>query len=60
VAEQDSIGRWLAAAGRVPLLTAAEELHLGAMVREWQDWPGGVDVVSFSGRRCGTSLGPQG
>jgi hypothetical protein len=26
----DAVGAWLAAAGRVPLLTAAEEIHLGA------------------------------
>ena len=29
---------WLDAAGRVPMLTPAEELHLGALVRRWQDW----------------------
>jgi DNA-directed RNA polymerase sigma subunit (sigma70/sigma32) len=32
---------WLNNAGRQPLLTPAEELHLGAMVREWQDHPDG-------------------
>lgn len=53
MAEQDSIGRWLEAAGRVPLLTAAEELHLGAMVREWQDWPGGPDQSPAGVRRRG-------
>ena len=29
---------WLNAAGRIPMLTPAEELHLGALVRRWQDW----------------------
>jgi hypothetical protein len=29
---------WLAAAGRVPMLTPAEEVHLGGLVRRWQDW----------------------
>ena len=29
---------WLNAAGRIPLLTAAEELHLGTLVRQWMDW----------------------
>jgi RNA polymerase sigma factor (sigma-70 family) len=29
---------WLNAAGREPMLTPAEELHLGALVRRWQDW----------------------
>lgn len=53
MAEQDSIGRWLEAAGRVPLLTAAEELHLGVMVREWQDWPGGPDQSPAGVRRRG-------
>lgn len=39
----DLIGFWLAQAGRVPLLSPAEELHLGAMVRAWQDHPDGAD-----------------
>jgi RNA polymerase sigma factor (sigma-70 family) len=38
---QSSVDRWLDNAGRQPLLTASGELHLGALVREWQDWPGG-------------------
>ena len=38
-----SADRWLDNAGRQPLLTPAGELHLGALVREWQDWPGGPD-----------------
>ena len=29
---------WLNAAGREPMLTPAEELHLGVLVRRWQDW----------------------
>ena len=33
------------AAGRYPLLTAAEELHLGAMVQAWRQWPGGPDAA---------------
>ncbi len=37
---QSSVDRWLDNAGRQPLLTPAGELHLGALVREWQDWPG--------------------
>ena len=49
----DSVGAWLAAAGRVPLLTAAEEVHLGAMVREWQDWPGGPDAAPAPVQRRG-------
>lgn len=52
----DAAGFFLYAAGRVPLLTAAEELHLGAMVRAWQDHPGGPDqapaAVIRRGRRA--------
>ena len=39
----DATQRWLNAAGRQPLLTAAGELHLGTMVRAWQDHPDGAD-----------------
>lgn len=50
------MSHWLQAAGRQPLLTAAEELHLGAMVRAWQDHPAGPDqapaVVVRRGRRA--------
>jgi RNA polymerase sigma factor (sigma-70 family) len=49
----DSVGMWLDAAGRLPLLTPSEELHLGAMVREWQDWPGGPDAAPAPVRRRG-------
>ena len=51
MAEPGSIGRWLEAAGRVPLLTATEELHLGAMVQAWQQWPGGADQAPAGVRR---------
>ena len=49
----DAVGAWLAAAGRQPLLTAAEEVHLGAMVREWMDWEGGPDLAPAPVRRRG-------
>ena len=49
----DSVRAWLNAAGRVPLLTPAEEVHLGAMVREWQDWPGGPDAAPAPVQRRG-------
>ena len=39
----DILGFWLAQAGRVPMLTPAEELHLGGMVRAWRDHPDGPD-----------------
>jgi RNA polymerase sigma factor (sigma-70 family) len=35
----DSVSAWMNAAGRVPMLTADEELHLGTLVRTWQDHP---------------------
>ena len=38
MARSPSAAAWLNAAGRIPLLTSAEELHLGALVRRWQDW----------------------
>ena len=49
----DMISRWLGQAGRVPLLTAAEELHLGGMVRRWQDWEPSPDEAPAAVRRCG-------
>ena len=53
---QDAAGHWLDAAGRHPLLTAAEELHLGAMLRAWQDHPDGPDqapaAIVRRGRRA--------
>jgi RNA polymerase sigma factor (sigma-70 family) len=38
----DMTSHWLGQAGRIPLLTAAEELHLGCLVRRWQDHPKGL------------------
>ena len=40
---QSSVNRWLDNAGRQPLLTPAGEVHLGTLVRAWQDWAGGPD-----------------
>jgi hypothetical protein len=39
----DAVGHWLNAAGRVPLLSAAEEVHLSQAIRRWQDWEGGPE-----------------
>jgi RNA polymerase sigma factor (sigma-70 family) len=47
------IGDWLAAAGRHPLLTAAEEVHLGTLVQRHQSWPGGPDAAPAHVRRSG-------
>lgn len=44
---------WGAIARRYPLLTPAQELQLGRLVREWQDWPGGPDAAPAAVRRRG-------
>ena len=49
----DPADAWLDAAGRQPLLTPAEELHLGARIRRWQDWPDGPDEAPPAVRRSG-------
>lgn len=53
---EDAVGFWLAAAGRQPLLSAAQQITLGRQVREWLDYPGGPDkappVVQRRGRRA--------
>ena len=52
----DTLNYWLRQAGRIPLLTASEEVHLGTLVRSWQDWEEGPDNapnhVSKSGQRA--------
>jgi RNA polymerase sigma factor (sigma-70 family) len=47
------LGWYLDEIGRVPLLTPAEELHLGALVRAWQDHPAGPDECPAGLRRRG-------
>lgn len=37
----DSVTHWCDGAGRHPLLTPPEELHLGRLIRAWQDHPDG-------------------
>ncbi len=49
----DAVGAWLAAAGRQPLLTTAEEVHLGQAIRRWMDWDGGPDGAPAPVRRRG-------
>ena len=53
---RDAVGAWMDAAGRYPLLTAAEELHLGAMVQAWHQWPGGPEAVPAPVRGPGRGL----
>ena len=38
MAATESATAWLEAAGRQPLLTMAEEIHCGQLVRRWMDW----------------------
>jgi len=38
MAGSDAVSFWLDSAGRQPLLSAAEEVELGRLVRAWQDW----------------------
>jgi RNA polymerase primary sigma factor len=53
LAMTDATSQWLHQAGRVPLLTAAEEVHLGTMVQEWQQWPSGPDAAPAAVQRRG-------
>jgi hypothetical protein len=48
----DAVSAWLAAAGRVPLLTPAEEIHLGSAVRAWLDAPDPSAAVRRRGLRA--------
>jgi RNA polymerase primary sigma factor len=49
----DATSQWLSAASRIPLLTPAEEVHLGTMVQEWQQWPAGPDAAPAAVQRRG-------
>jgi RNA polymerase sigma factor (sigma-70 family) len=44
---------YLNAIGRVPLLSASEELHLGSAVRTWLDWEGGPEAAPRGVQRAG-------
>ena len=48
----DALGDYLAALGRVPLLTAAEELHLSSIVQEWLQHPAPAAALERRGRRA--------
>jgi len=53
MATADGVQFWLDSAGRVPMLTPAEELHLGGMVRAWMDWEPTADEAPPAVRRRG-------
>jgi len=48
----DAFGDYLRTIGRVPLLTAQEEVHLGTIVKEWMDDPNPPKVLERRGRRA--------
>ena len=48
----DAFGDYLKSIGRVPILTPAEEVHLGTLVRQWQDEPSPDLSMSRRGRRA--------
>jgi len=49
---RDAVGAWLNAAGRYPLLTAGQEVHLGQAVRTWLDNPEPTPQQIRRGRRA--------
>jgi RNA polymerase primary sigma factor len=53
MAGSDAVSFWLDGAGRQPLLTAGEEVHLGRQVRDWQDHPKGPDDAPPAIKRRG-------
>jgi len=48
----DALGDYLNTISRVPLLTGAEELHLGRLVRSWQDSDTPSAAVTRRGKRA--------
>jgi RNA polymerase primary sigma factor len=48
----DALGDYLNSISRVPLLTNEEELHLGRLVREWQDHEEAPAAVARRGKRA--------
>ena len=48
----DAFGDYLRTIGRIPMLTPAEELHLGVVVQEWLTHPHPVEVLERRGRRA--------
>lgn len=48
----DAFGDYLKSIGRVPVLTPAEEVHLGILVRRWQDEASPSPSIEKRGRRA--------
>jgi RNA polymerase primary sigma factor len=49
----DAVRFWLDSSGRVPRLTPAEEVHLGGLIRAWQDWQPSSDDAPAPVKRRG-------
>ena len=49
----DALGDYLSAIGKIPLLTAAEEVHLGTLVQRLMQYPGGPDTAPRHIQRAG-------
>ena len=50
---QDTVGIYLSAIGKIPLLTAAEEIHQAQLIRTWLDYEGGPDNAPKGVQRRG-------
>ena len=50
---QDTVGQYLNAIGKIPMLSAAEEIHMAQIIREWQDYEGGPDSAPKGIQRRG-------
>lgn len=48
----DAFGDYLRSIGRIPLLTAQEEVHLGLIVKEWMESPQPSAALQKRGRRA--------
>jgi RNA polymerase primary sigma factor len=48
----DAFGDYLRSIGRIPLLTAQEEVHLGLIVKEWMETPEPSRALQRRGRRA--------
>ena len=50
---QDTVGIYLSAIGKIPMLTAAEEIHQAQLIRTWLDYEGGADSAPKGVQRRG-------
>ena len=50
---QDTVGIYLSAIGKIPMLTAAEEIHQAQLIRTWLDYEGGPDSAPKGIQRRG-------